>query len=308
MLAYYSDIFALPLPEGHRFPLPKYALLRQHLLQLGLIPENNLRIAPAATDDQLLRVHTQEYLDKVKQGWLSAQEIRRIGLPWSPELVLRARHSVGGTIAACRTALEDGLSANLAGGTHHAHPGFGSGFCVFNDVAVAARVLQMEGLVKRAVILDCDVHQGDGTAAIFRNDPSVYTFSIHGTKNFPYRKEPSNLDIGLRDGCEDKEYLDALEDGVQIALNAAQADLAIYIAGADPFIGDRLGRIALSKDGLAWRDRLVISICKDRQLPTAIVLGGGYATLIQDSVDIHIETIRIAKQEYDQYSKSRGNG
>ena len=277
--------------------MPKYALLRQQVFQSGLFSWEEFRISPAATDNQILKVHSRDYLEKVLQGGLSEREIRRIGLPWSPELVVRARHSVGGTIAACRAALMDGLSINLAGGTHHAHRDFGSGFCVFNDVAIAARTLQTEGRVRNMVVLDCDVHQGDGTAAIFHNDSSVFTYSIHGEKNFPYRKEPSDLDIGLPDGCDDLAYLEALEGSVRSAL-MSPAQLAIYIAGADPYEGDQLGRLALSKDGLARRDRLILTLCKERRVPVAIVMGGGYAKHIQDSVEIHLKTLRIAKSEF----------
>jgi acetoin utilization deacetylase AcuC-like enzyme len=294
MKVYYSDVLEVPLPQGHRFPMPKYALLRQRVVAAGLVPDGDLRLAPAATDEEILRAHTREYVDKVVQGRLSEREQRRIGFPWSPELVRRARHSVGGTIAACRAALSDGLAANLAGGTHHAHADFGAGFCVFNDVAVAARAMQAEGGARRALILDCDVHQGDGSASIFRDDPTVFTFSIHGAKNYPFRKPPSDLDIELPDGCEDQVFMEALERGARLALGRARADLAIYIAGADPYAGDRLGRLALSKAGLAQRDRLVLGLCRAARLPVAIVMGGGYARDVQDTVEIHLETIRVA--------------
>jgi acetoin utilization deacetylase AcuC-like enzyme len=227
-------------------------------------------------------------------GTLSEKEARRIGFPWSPQLLERSRRSAGGTIAACRSALQDGLSAYLGGGTHHAYPDHGEGYCVFNDVAVAVRSLQFEGGFRRAVILDCDVHQGNGTAAIFGGDPSVFTFSIHGEKNFPFHKESGDLDIPLPDGCGDEAYLAALQRGVQASLERAQSGLAVYIAGADPFVGDRLGRLALSKAGLAERDRLVLELCRLAGLPVAIVLGGGYARNVEDTVDIHMQTIRLA--------------
>lgn len=294
MKIFYSDVLEVALPQGHRFPMPKYALLRQRVVAAGLVQDADLSLAPAATDEQILRVHSAGYFDKVTQGKLSEREQRRIGFPWSPELVRRARHSVGGTIAACRAALADGLAANLAGGTHHAHPDFGSGFCVFNDVAIAARAMQAEGRARRAVILDCDVHQGDGTAAVFQDDPSVFTFSIHGDRNFPFRKQPGDLDIALPDGCGDPEYLEALERGVKCALERARADLVIYVAGADPFAGDRLGRLALSQAGLASRDRLVLDLCRAAGLPLGIVMGGGYAKDVNDTVAIHLETIRLS--------------
>jgi acetoin utilization deacetylase AcuC-like enzyme len=209
-------------------------------------------------------------------------------------MVERSRRSVGATIAACRAALVEGRAANLAGGTHHAYPDHGEGFCVFNDVAVAARAMQVEGRVEKVVILDCDVHQGNGTAAIFAGDTSVFTFSIHGEKNFPFHKEHSDLDIALPDGSEDEAFLNALRPGLEQSLYLAQADLALCIAGADPFSGDRLGRMAVSKAGLAQRDRMVFDYCQALSLPVVIVMGGGYSKQVQDTVDIHFQTISIA--------------
>ncbi len=214
MKIYYSDHFTLPLPEDHRFPLTKYALLRQRVSQSGLFGDGNLLVPEPATEEQLTLAHTSDYVQRVFQGRLTEKEIRRIGFPWSPGLVERSRRSVGGTIAACRSALQDSISANLAGGTHHAYADHGEGYCVFNDCAVAARVMQIEGRAQRVVILDCDVHQGNGTAAIFSADPSVFTFSIHAAKNFPFHKEPSDLDLALPDGVQDEAYLEALEIGV----------------------------------------------------------------------------------------------
>jgi acetoin utilization deacetylase AcuC-like enzyme len=252
-------------------------------------------LAPeAASDAQLLRVHHPDYLEKIICGTLTDREMRRIGLPWSPELVKRSRCSVGGTIAACRAALTDGIAASLSGGTHHAFPDHGAGYCIFNDVAVAIRAMQAEGRAQRIVIVDCDVHQGDGTAAIFAGDSSVFTFSIHGAKNFPLRKERSDLDVELPDHTADADYLDALEVGLERSLALACADLAIYIAGADPFVGDTLGRLALTKAGLAARDRLVFDQCRDAGLPVAVVMGGGYAKDIHDTVEIQAETVKIA--------------
>ncbi len=247
-----------------------------------------------ATGEQILRAHTGEYLSKVKNGTLSRQEVRRIGFPWSPELVERSLRSVGSTIAACRAAVQEGFGLNLAGGTHHAGPDFGQGFCVFNDSAVAARAMQAEGLARRVIILDCDVHQGNGTAAIFAGDESVYTFSIHGANNFPFRKIPGDLDIPLPDGAEDAVYLEALECGLEEALPEARADLAIYLAGADPHANDRLGRLAVSKQGLAERDRMVLGACRSAGLPVAIAMAGGYGRQIEDTVDIHFQTVQIA--------------
>jgi acetoin utilization deacetylase AcuC-like enzyme len=288
---FYTDHFVLPLPPEHRFPMQKYALLRQRVAASGLFAADDLRVPHAATDEEITRAHDPDYLRRVQSGELSVQEIRRIGFPWSPEMVQRSRRSSGATIEACRAALEDGFAANLAGGTHHAFRDCGQGFCVFNDSAIAARAMQAEGRVQRVVIIDCDVHQGNGTASILADDPTIFTFSIHGAKNFPFHKERSNLDIELADGTDDLTYLVALEQGLQAALELAQADLAIYLAGADPFVGDRLGRLALSKAGLAERDRLVFDYCQAAGLPVAITMAGGYAPQIEDIVDIHFQTI-----------------
>jgi acetoin utilization deacetylase AcuC-like enzyme len=294
MKAFYADSFVLPLPEGHRFPIEKYSRLRQRVQASGLIPGEDLQQAEPATDEQLLRAHYSEYVSKVVHGDLSAKEIRRIGFPWSPELVERSRRSVGGTLAACRAGLVAGTAVNLAGGTHHAYSDHGEGFCVFNDVAVAALAMQAEARANRILIIDCDVHQGNGTAAIFARNERVFTFSIHGAKNFPFHKEPSDLDIALQDGCEDDEYLQMLAAGLETSLVMAKADLVIYIAGADPFRHDRLGRMALSKAGLQERDRMVLKACDNYGLPIAIVMGGGYSPNIDDIVDIHFQTIQLA--------------
>ncbi|NLG72121.1 MAG: histone deacetylase [Chloroflexi bacterium] len=294
MKAFYSDQFVLPLPEGHRFPMQKYALLRERIMEAGLFQDGELCVPPAARDEDLLLVHTPDYVHRVQTGALTAQEIRRIGFPWSPQMVERSRRSVGATIEASRAALADGLAANLAGGTHHAYPDHGEGFCVFNDVAVAARVMQHEGLARRILIIDTDVHQGNGTAAIFAGDDSVFTFSIHGAKNYPFHKERSSLDIELPDGSGDEVFLEALRTGLNQALDAARADLAFYIAGADPFCEDRLGRLSVSRDALAERDWMVFGRCRDARLPVVTVMGGGYARSVEDTVAIHLHTIRAA--------------
>lgn len=293
--AYYHDTYTFPLPAGHRFPIEKYARLRAALLDRGILSQAEMEIGEPASQEQLLRVHTWDYLDKVMNGGLSEKEMRRIGLPWSPQLAERSLRSVGSTIAACRQALVDGIAINLAGGTHHAFPDHGEGYCVFNDVAVAARAMQAEKRAKRIVVLDCDVHQGNGTAAIFFQDPSVFTFSIHGAKNFPFHKEISDLDMALPDGAGDQEYLAALEQGLKISLTEAQADLAIYLAGADPYEGDRLGKLRLSKAGLEERDRMVFERCRQKGLPAAIVMAGGYGKDIAETVEIHVQTVRLAK-------------
>ena len=306
MKIFYHDHFVLPLPEGHRFPMPKYALLRQRVMAASIIPEDDLTPGPAATDEQLTRAHTAEYVDRVQHGRLSEREIRRIGFPWSPGLVERSRRSVGSTIAACRAALQDGFAVNLAGGTHHAGPDYGQGFCVFNDSAVAARAMMTEGLVRQVVILDCDVHQGNGTAEIFAADPTVFTFSIHGAKNFPFRKKPSDLDVALDDEAGDPIYLDALAEGINRALTSAGADLAIYLAGADPYAGDRLGRLSLTKRGLAQRDRFVLNACATAGLPVAIAMAGGYGKRIDDTVDIHFQTVSLAAEMAGAFFPSPG--
>jgi len=295
MKVFRCDQFTYPLPPYHRFPATKYGLLRQRVAG-ELVPPCELLTPAAATNAQLLRVHRPEYLEKVVSGTLTDREVRRIGLPWSPQLVERSRRSVGGTIEACRAALADGVAVNLSGGTHHAFPDHGAGYCIFNDVAVAIRALQAEGRARRIVVVDCDVHQGDGTAAIFAGDSTVFTFSIHGAKNFPLHKERSDLDVELPDGTPDADYLDALEIGLERSLALACADLAIYLAGADPYSGDTLGRLALSKDGLAARDRVVFDQCRDAGLPVAVVMGGGYAKNVQDTVEIQLATVRLAAE------------
>lgn len=291
---FYTDHFVLPLPAEHRFPMRKYSLLRERVVAEGIIRPEDMRVPDAATDEDILRAHDADYLQRVQSGTLSAKEIRRIGFPWTPEMVERSRRSSGATMAACRAALVEGMAVNLAGGTHHAFRDHGEGYCVFNDSAIAARAMQAEGRVRRVVVLDCDVHQGNGTAAILRGDSSIFTFSIHGEKNFPYHKEQSDMDVELLDGTGDKVYLDILEEGVQRALAMSNADLAIYLAGADPFEGDRLGRLKLTKDGLRQRDELVLGLCKAQRLPVAITMAGGYARNVNDIADIHVATVRVA--------------
>lgn len=291
-----SDHITLPLPEGHRFPMPKYRLLHLRVRAAAIVPPENIHVSPPATDEEILRVHLPEYWEKIVTGTLSEKELRRIGFPWSPGLVERSRRSAGGTIAACRAALEGGFAANLAGGTHHAYPDHGEGYCVLNDVAIAVRAMQAEGRAARVVVIDLDVHQGNGTAAIFKDDPSVYTFSMHGAKNFPFHKEPSDLDIALPDGCGDADYLEALRCGLDTVLRDFQADLGIYIAGADPFYDDKLGKLKLTKPGLVERDRMVFEFCQDEGLPLAIVMGGGYARNVEDTADIQFNTVRLAAE------------
>jgi len=292
--AFYSDHFVLPLPDGHKFPMAKYSRLRERILAEGIIPADQLREAPAAAWEDLRLVHDPAYVEAVSQGTVAPDIQRRIGFPWSPQMVERARRSVGATIAAARAALDEGTGANLAGGTHHAFADRGEGFCVFNDVAVASRVLQRDQHARRIAIVDLDVHQGNGTAAIFAGDPSVFTFSMHGAQNFPFRKEASDLDVPLADGTGDQEYLELLHGHLPTVLNDHQPDFVFYLAGADPYEGDRLGRLKLTIDGLRRRDEMVIDACRRAGLPLAISMSGGYAPDIDAIVTIHANTIRTA--------------
>ncbi len=296
MKAFYCDQFVLPLPEGHRFPMEKYRLLRERVVAEGIVAPEDLIVPHAATDEEILRVHDPEYLRRVAGGELDKAETRRIGFPWSPAMVERSRRSAGGTIEACRAALEEGAAVNLAGGTHHAFRDHGEGYCVFNDAAIAARALRAEGRVERVVVIDCDVHQGNGTASIFADDPTVFTFSIHGRDNFPFHKERSDLDVALADGTADAEYLAALEAGLDRALAAARADLAIYVSGADPHERDRLGRLKVSRAGLLERDRRVLAGCRREGLPVAVVMAGGYNLDVAETVEIHLQTVTEARR------------
>lgn len=305
MKAFYYDNFSFPLPPDHRFPVPKYPGLRQRLLETGILKAEDLHNPQAATADWLGLVHTQEYIHKVLNGQLSDQETRRIGFPWSQGLVERSLRSVGATVAVCRASIQEGICVSLAGGTHHAYPDHGEGYCVFNDVAVALRVMQREQLIHKALIIDLDVHQGNGSAVIFANDPSVFTFSVHGQKNFPFHKEKSDLDIALPDGTADTAYLSAVEQGLSHALASIDAELVVYLAGADPFSGDRLGRMQVSKAGLAARDQMVFERCWHADLPIAVVMSGGYARDVEDIVDIHTETIRQSAGMWHKYDAYR---
>lgn len=297
MKIFYTDSFAIPLAENHSFPISKYALLRKRIVRSHLFSPQELCIPHAATDAEIARTHDPDYLQRLHLGQLTAKEVRRIGLPWSPELVERARRSAGATVEACFAALDDGVAVHLGGGTHHAFKDQGQGYCVFNDSVIAVRALQADTHhIKRVLILDCDVHQGNGTAALLIDDPATFTFSIHGKNNFPYRKEKSDLDIALDDGADDQLYLDALEKGIQTSLKQARADAVIYLAGADPYAEDRFGRLDVSKDGLAKRDRLVLQYCRNAGLPVAVTMAGGYAPNIEDTVDIHFKTVIIASK------------
>ncbi|MGE0811698.1 MAG: histone deacetylase [Vicinamibacterales bacterium] len=294
MRAFYSDHFVLPLPEAHRFPMAKYARLRERVVTDGVLAPGQLVEAPLAAWDEIRLVHVPAYVAAVASGALPADVQRRIGFPWSPGMVERSRRSVGATIAAARAALVDGVAANLAGGTHHAFADRGEGYCVFNDVAVATRALQRETRVDRVAVIDLDVHQGNGTAAIFRDDPSVFTFSMHGARNYPFRKEQSDLDVELADGTADAEYLAELDRHLSAVLDRHRPALAFYLAGADPFAGDRLGRLDLSMEGLAARDRMVFERCRLARIPVAVTMSGGYAPDVEDIVAIHVNTVLAA--------------
>jgi len=294
--AFYSDHFVLPLPEGHKFPMAKYARLRERIVADAIVAPEDLHEAPVASWDDLRLVHDAAYVDAVATGTVPREIQRRIGFPWSPGMVERSRRSVGATIAAARAALDDGVAANLAGGTHHAFADRGEGFCVFNDVAVATRVLQRDHDARRVAVVDLDVHQGNGTAAIFSGDDGVFTFSMHGDKNFPFKKEISDLDVALPDGTGDEEYLAALRQHLAEVLNRHQPDFVFYLAGADPYEGDRLGRLKMTIDGLRTRDEIVLRTCHQRGLPVAVSMSGGYANDVDAIVTIHANTIRAASE------------
>jgi len=288
---FYADHFVLPLPAGHRFPMEKYARLRERLLASGAFAPGDFAVPEAASDAEILRAHDPAYLDRVLRGALDAAEQRRIGFPWSPGMVERSRRSAGATLAACRSALAGGWAANLAGGTHHAHRDFGSGFCVFNDAAIAALAMRAEGRVRRVAIVDCDVHQGDGSAAILAAEDEVFTCSLHGAKNFPFRKQRSDLDVELADDTGDEAYLAALDGALARVFDDFRPELVIYLAGADPYADDRLGRLALSIEGLAARDERILDRCRAAAVPVAIAMAGGYARTIDDTVAIHANTL-----------------
>jgi acetoin utilization deacetylase AcuC-like enzyme len=299
MQAYYSTQFVLPLPPGHRFPMGKYQMLRDRLAVE--LPQIRLAQAPAATDGELALVHSPAYIAAISEGSVDPKIMREIGFPWSPQMVERSRRSVGATICACRAAMAQGTAANIAGGTHHAYADKGGGFCVFNDAAVAARLMQAEWLRSQTrplkiAIVDLDVHQGNGTARIFQGDDSVFTLSMHGSRNFPFRKEASDLDVDLPDGCEDDEYLDALDHALDELDSRFDPGLVIYLAGADPHEGDRLGRLKLTWDGLEARDRRVFDWAWQREVPLAFAMAGGYGERLEDTVQAQVNTFRVATQ------------
>jgi acetoin utilization deacetylase AcuC-like enzyme len=281
------DRFTFPLPEGHRFPLPKYALLRSRVLEAGL---GTVEQSEPASWEALASVHEGDYLHRVRCGRLTLREQRGLGLPWSPELVERGRRSSHGTVCAARDALRDGWGMNLGGGTHHAFAGSGRGYCLFNDVVLAVRTLRAEGAIERALVVDCDVHQGDGTASLCAGDALTFTLSVHAAANYPFHRETSDLDVDLPTGTGDDAYLTALEHALHQAVPAARPDLVVFLAGADPWEGDALGRLALTKAGLRARDHLVLETADDLGVPCCVTLAGGYAPDITDTVDINLTT------------------
>ena len=316
MQAFYADNFVLPLPAGHRFPMAKYRLLRDRVVHE--LPAVQMAQAPAATDGELALAHTPAYIEAISHGTLAPLAQREIGFPWSPGMAERARRSAGATVAAARVALglgagrrPEGIAANMAGGTHHAYAHKGGGFCVFNDAAVAARLMQAEWARQyrherhplQVAVIDLDVHQGNGTASIFRDDASVFTLSLHGEKNFPFRKEASDLDVALPDACSDEPYLQALEHALEALDHCFKPGLILFLAGADPFEGDRLGRLALSFDGLEARDRRVFDWAWQRRIPLAFSMAGGYAVKIEETVQVQFNTYRVALEYWARWQR-----
>jgi len=295
---WYCDHFEVPLPVGHRFPMHKYRALRNALLSAGLLRPDELVPAEPIDAAALRRVHAGAYVDALFEGHLSAADARRLGLPWSRALLDRSRASVGATLAAAAHALDHGFAGNLSGGTHHAHHDFGSGYCVFNDLAVAAVALHDRGRIRRALVFDVDVHQGDGTAALFAGDDRVYTCSLHGARNFPFRKHASDLDVDLPDGTDDAAYLDHLRRAWAHAVDAARPDLVLVQGGVDPLASDTLGRLSLTHAGLEARDRFIFEAARRLGVPVALTLGGGYADPIDDTISAHLNTYRVAREVF----------
>ena len=295
-----SARYSFPLPDGHRFPIAKYALLRERVIADGIVPVDCVHDPARVSLDDLLLVHTPDYIQRFTHGTLTPDEERRLGFPWSEALVERAYRAAGGTREAARAALDRGIAMNLAGGTHHAFASHGEGFCVFNDVAIAIRALQRDRLIERAAVIDLDVHQGNGTHAVFADDDRVFTFSMHGGRNYPFRKVAGSLDIELDDRTGDDAYLTLLADALPRVIAAARPDLVIYLAGADPHEHDRLGRLSLTFDGLARRDSMVLEQCREVGIPVAVTIAGGYGDPIGDTVQVHVTTASIAAR----YSRS----
>ena len=285
----------IALPEGHRFPIAKYALLRDAVLAAGVVRAEHLHDPARAPLEDVRRVHDADYLERLVTGAMPVAEQRVLGFPWSEGLVERSFRASGGTLEAADRALRDGIAMNLAGGTHHAFASHGEGFCVLNDVAIAVRALRAQGRIRRAAIVDLDVHQGNGTHDLLAADEASFTFSMHGRRNYPFRKVPGRLDVELEDGTTDTEYLERLAEALPRVLSAARPDLVLYLAGADPHEGDSLGRLGLTFDGLMRRDALVLESARAIGVPVAIAIAGGYGRDIRDTVRVHVNTARIAR-------------
>ncbi len=294
MISFWSSArFPVPLPEGHRFPIAKYALLRDAVLGEGLATPERMLEPEALPADVVRTTHDAAYLERLTLGTMPAAEVRRLGFPWSPALVERSLRAAGGTLAAASAALTDGIAMNLAGGTHHAFATHGEGFCVLNDVVIAWRALRGAGRVARAAVIDLDVHQGNGTHALCADDPGIFTFSMHGRRNYPFYKVAGSRDVELEDGTGDGEYLDLLTAHLSDVLRASRPDLVFYLAGADPHEGDSLGRLKLTFDGLRRRDRLVLEGCRAIGVPVCVVIAGGYGKDVRDTVQVHVNTARV---------------
>jgi len=311
MRVFYTPRYYADIGSGHIFPIRKFQLVRDKLLAEGTLRPGDLCEPASATQEQVRLVHTDDYVTRLCNGTLTTRELRRLGLPWSPSLVQRSFYAVGGTIAAAHCSLEDGFSSNLAGGTHHAFAERGEGFCVLNDVAIAIRSLRSKRLIGRTAIIDCDVHQGNGTATIFKDDPETFTFSIHGANNYPLFKVQSSLDLELPDNTGDEIYLQTLANNLP-AVFRFDPEIVFYLAGADPYRGDKLGRLALTIDGLRRRDDLVLQECYEREVPVVTVMSGGYGKELRDTIEIHCNTIRAVKgvfagQMSDQFFTRRAN-
>jgi acetoin utilization deacetylase AcuC-like enzyme len=298
MQVFYTPRYYADIGDGHIFPIRKFELVRDRLLAEGTLHPDELLEPLPATAEQARLVHTADYVSRLCSGELTAKELRRLGLPWSESLVQRSFYATGGTIAAARAALLEGYGSNLAGGTHHSFSDRGEGFCVLNDVAIAIRVLRKEGLIRRAAIVDCDVHQGNGTATIFAEDQDTFTFSVHGANNYPLFKARSTLDVELPDSTTDHEYLDCLTCHLPTVF-AAKPEIVFYLAGADPYVGDKLGRLALTMNGLRQRDSCVLRECYEHEVPVVTVMSGGYGKEINDTVEIHCNTIRMVKDVFE---------
>ncbi len=304
MQVFYTPRYYADIGDGHVFPIRKFELVRDRLLTEGTLnPTELVEPAPAALEDVLL-VHTEDYVSRLCNGTLTPKEIRRLGLPWSESLVRRSFYATGGTLAATKVALAEGYSSNLAGGTHHSFAERGEGFCVLNDVAIAIRAMRARKGLRRAAIVDCDVHQGNGTATIFAGDEDTYTFSIHGANNYPLFKAQSTLDVELPDGTSDNDYLETLATHLPLVF-AHEPEIIFYLAGADPYVGDKLGRLAVSIDGLCERDAYVLRECYEREVPIVTMMSGGYGKDINDTIEIHCNTIRMVKEVFESRVATR---